>query len=131
MSYNTVESVLLCCAVLVCLSGIMFNSVPVTLTDHNYQTERRTLTYAILILVGFSLAYITFVMFLEINSKMNFFGTKNNLMFDRVFSPKNMKGNRLTSQNDNCFQIAHLKSNIHLRISKSRTAQSRRGHDIT
>ena len=67
ISYNTVDATLLCCAVLVCLTGIMFQAVP---ADSSYQTERKTLTYFCITLISSSIFYIFVVMFNEINVKV-------------------------------------------------------------
>jgi len=62
--YNVVESVLLCCSVLVALSGIVFENVH---EDSPYAKERKGLTYMAIGIVSFSLIYIIMVMCFEIN----------------------------------------------------------------
>lgn len=56
--FNTVEQVLLSCAILVCLSGVMFESDRFSNdTANRHKWQRETLTYAVIILVIFSLLY--------------------------------------------------------------------------
>ena len=62
--YNVIESVLLCCGVLIALSGIVFENV---LPDSPYKAERKALTYMAISVVSFSMFYILLVMSFEIN----------------------------------------------------------------
>ena len=63
--FNTVEQVLLSCAILVCLSGVMFESDRFSNDDANrYIWQRTTLTYAVILIVVFSLLYY-FAVFLS------------------------------------------------------------------
>ena len=62
--YNVIESVLLCCSVLIALSGIVFENV---LPDSPYESERKALTYMAIGVVSFSMLYILLVMSFEIN----------------------------------------------------------------
>jgi hypothetical protein len=63
-NYNTVEAVLLFCAVLVCLSGIMFESGQL---EGDYQkVQREILTWVVMIVVVASLCYFGAVFFSEV-----------------------------------------------------------------
>jgi hypothetical protein len=56
--FNTVEQVLLSCAILVCLSGVMFESDRFANDDANrYIWQRTALTYAVILIVIFSFLY--------------------------------------------------------------------------
>ena len=57
--YNSVEAILLFCAVLVALSGIAFDS------DQMSANQRETLAYVMIFIVSSSLMYFTFVLFSE------------------------------------------------------------------
>ena len=73
LDYNTIESVLLACSVLVCLFGIIFQSTsPVDNTNYSieYANERHSLTYVCLVLVSSSIVYIVFNISQEINNKL-------------------------------------------------------------
>jgi len=63
-NYNTVEAVLLFCAVLVCLSGIMFESG--RFDSDFYAVQRDIITYCVFIVIIFSLLYFCAVFFSEI-----------------------------------------------------------------
>jgi len=63
-NYNTVESVLLFCAVLVNLAGVMFESGQ--LDSEHYESQRDFLTVATLLIIFFSIAYFLLVFFSEL-----------------------------------------------------------------
>ena len=64
--YNTVESTLLACAILICLTGIMFESERLQRKDEATITQKNFLTYTILIIIFGSLFYYFTVCFAEI-----------------------------------------------------------------
>ncbi len=68
--YNTVEQVCLACAILVCLSGVMFESDRFQAVDASgnlrYGWMRDVLTYAIITVVMGSLVYLLFVTVTEV-----------------------------------------------------------------
>eukprot|EP01029_Cantina_marsupialis_P014707 TRINITY_DN3227_c0_g1_i1.p1 TRINITY_DN3227_c0_g1~~TRINITY_DN3227_c0_g1_i1.p1 ORF type:complete len:242 (+),score=85.40 TRINITY_DN3227_c0_g1_i1:233-958(+) len=63
--YNTVESVLLLCAVLVTLSGIMFESGQFEAGD-SFDVQRELVTIAVLIIIFFSIIYFCLVFAAEV-----------------------------------------------------------------
>jgi len=70
--YNTVEQVLLACAILVCLTGVMFESDRFqdvkegALLQDRYGWQRELITYSAICVVCFSLAYYFLVLISEI-----------------------------------------------------------------
>eukprot|EP01029_Cantina_marsupialis_P010034 TRINITY_DN22_c0_g2_i3.p1 TRINITY_DN22_c0_g2~~TRINITY_DN22_c0_g2_i3.p1 ORF type:complete len:4249 (+),score=1569.44 TRINITY_DN22_c0_g2_i3:541-12747(+) len=69
INYNSVEAVLLCCAFLIALSGIMFSSN--YLDSEYYQVQRDTLTWCVLLIIVFSIGYFIFVFAVEILTTLN------------------------------------------------------------
>jgi len=73
-NYNTVESTLLACAVLVCLAGIMLASGRFKLTDESgalyYETQRDTITWITIMVVSFSILYFFAVFASELMSTL-------------------------------------------------------------
>jgi len=65
LSYNGLESTLLFCAVLLCLSGLMFESDRFS-SDGVNTAERDTLTYLALLIIFCSIVYWLSVVFIEI-----------------------------------------------------------------
>jgi hypothetical protein len=63
LSYNTLESTLLFCAVLVCLSGIMFESG--RFESSYYSAQRDTLTWLTLLVIFASICYFLAVLIVE------------------------------------------------------------------
>jgi len=67
LDYNTVEAVLLCCAILVNLAGIMFDSARFQGDMAKYyQSEYESLAYAAIILLFGSIVYFLFVFALDL-----------------------------------------------------------------
>lgn len=63
-NYNTLESYLLACGVLVCLSGVMFESG--RFESDYYSGQQSTLTYLLIALVSSSIIYWTTVLMVEV-----------------------------------------------------------------
>lgn len=63
-NYNTVESVLLACSVLINLAGIMFESG--RLDTKSQRVQREFLTYSVLLIIASSFVYSSFVFVSEI-----------------------------------------------------------------
>ena len=69
--YNTVEQILLACAILVCLSGIMFESDRFKNDKFGkFSWQRELITWCILFVVIFSIIYYTIVLVSEIYGKV-------------------------------------------------------------
>ena len=67
-NYNTVEAVLLCCAVLVNLSGIMFESGQ--FDSEYYQEQRNMVSYFVLFVIAFSVTYFGAVLISEVRATL-------------------------------------------------------------
>lgn len=65
-NYNTVEGVLLFCAVLVCLSGIMFESG--RFEGDYFEVQRRLITWVVIIVMITSILYFTVMLALEVGT---------------------------------------------------------------
>lgn len=68
-NYNTVESCLLCCAVLVNLSGIMFGSGQ--FAGDFYKKEQEAVTWIVLLIIFTSIVYYLTVVFFEMFPRCN------------------------------------------------------------
>jgi len=64
--YNTLESVLLYCAILLCIAGVMFESGQ--LDERNFKSQRTFMTVAVMLIICFSLLYFIIVLVQEIFS---------------------------------------------------------------
>ena len=67
-NYNTVEAVLLCCAVLVNLSGIMFESGQ--FDSEYYQEQRNMVSYFVLTVIFTSITYFCIVLYSEVRATL-------------------------------------------------------------
>jgi len=61
--YNTLEATLLACALLVMLSGVMFEALA---DEDNRETEREGLAVLVVVIIGGSIVYFAFVVCAEI-----------------------------------------------------------------
>lgn len=73
LNYNTVEAVLLACAVIVNLSGLMFDSLKQQTADQNASiaTENSAVAAVVIFIIVSSLLYFLFVLIVDVYSVLN------------------------------------------------------------